>query len=98
MAAADEVSTSDDALFEARKQLLTTALGDIKGSIHANDQKVSAALVVNGLLLTSVVTVVTHTGTNVSSFQSRRISALRHRLTIGAGGSESCSWRASLTS
>ena len=52
---------SDLELHQARRQLLTTALGDVKGSIHANDQKVSAALVVNGLLLTSVVTVVTHT-------------------------------------
>jgi hypothetical protein len=52
---------SDVSLHEAKEQLLTTALGDVKGSIHANDQKVSAALVVNGLLLTSVVTVVTHT-------------------------------------
>jgi hypothetical protein len=55
------MSLSDERLYDAKKQLLTTALGDIKGSIHANDQKVSAALVVNGLLLTSVVTVVTHT-------------------------------------
>jgi hypothetical protein len=52
---------SDVSLHEAKEQLLTTALGDVKGSIHANDQKVSAALVVNGLLLTSVVNVVTHT-------------------------------------
>jgi len=52
---------NDISLHGAKEQLLTTALGDLKGSIHANDQKVSAALVVNGLLLTSAVTVVTHT-------------------------------------
>lgn len=52
---------SDVSLHEAKEQLLTAALGDVKGSIHANDQKVSAALVVNGLLLTSAVAVVTHT-------------------------------------
>ncbi len=52
-------SFGEGGAFDASKQLLTTAVGDIKGSIHANDQKVSAALVVNGLLMTSVVTVAT---------------------------------------
>jgi hypothetical protein len=50
---------ADDELYEDKRQLLTTAVGDVKGSIHANDQKVAAALVVNGLLFTGVVTVLT---------------------------------------
>jgi hypothetical protein len=50
---------ADDDLYEDKRQLLTTAVGDVKGSIHANDQKVAAALVVNGLLFTGVVTVLT---------------------------------------
>jgi hypothetical protein len=53
-------------------------VGDIKGSIHANDQKVSAALVVNGLLLTSVVTVVTRAGATY-----KKAHAWEHDLGIG---------------
>jgi hypothetical protein len=44
VASADE----PDELYDERKQLLTTAVIDGKGSIHANDQKVAAALVAKG--------------------------------------------------
>ncbi|HWC47950.1 MAG TPA: hypothetical protein VG448_03625 [Solirubrobacterales bacterium] len=42
---------------------MTQAIADIQGSIHANDSKSAAGLVVQGLLTTAVVTVVTHLGT-----------------------------------
>jgi hypothetical protein len=42
--------------------LLIQAIADIQGSIHANDNKSSAGLVVQGLLVAAVVTVVTHLG------------------------------------
>lgn len=42
--------------------LLTQAITDIQGSIHANDNKSSAGLVVQGLLAAAVVTLVTQLG------------------------------------
>lgn len=42
--------------------LLAQAISDIQGSIHANDSKSSAGLVVQGLLATAVVAVVGHLG------------------------------------
>lgn len=42
--------------------LLTQAIADIQGSIHANDNKSSAGLVAQGLLAAAVVTVVTNLG------------------------------------
>lgn len=79
MASADE----PDELYDERKQLLTTAVIDVKGSIHANDQKVAAALVVNGLLFTGVVTVLTHTEGVYSAAQAwqRSVGALLLALT-----------------
>lgn len=45
-----------------RIDLLKTAIADIQGSIHANDSKCSAALVVHGLLFAGVVTVASRLG------------------------------------
>jgi hypothetical protein len=42
--------------------LLAQAIADIQGSIHANDSKSAAGLVVQGLLATAVVTVVSRLG------------------------------------
>ena len=45
-----------------RRELLKAAIADIQGSVHANDSKCSAALVVHGLLFAGVVTVVSRLG------------------------------------
>jgi hypothetical protein len=45
-----------------RRQILSQAIGDIQGSIHANDSKSAAGLVVQGLLATAVVTLATRLG------------------------------------
>lgn len=47
---------------EPLRELLRQAITDIQGSIHANDTKSSAALVVQGLLATAVVTLISHLG------------------------------------
>jgi hypothetical protein len=45
-----------------RRDLLKAAILDIQGSIHANDSKCAAALVVHGLLFAGTVTVVSRLG------------------------------------
>ena len=47
---------------EAPRELLRHAIADVQGSIHANDSKSSAGLVVQGLLATAVVTLSTELG------------------------------------
>jgi hypothetical protein len=47
---------------DARRELLVNAIADIQGSIHANDSKSSAGLVVHGLLVTGVVALSTRLG------------------------------------
>ena len=47
---------------EARRELVRHALNDLQGSIHANDSKSSAGLVVHGLLATAVLTLVSRLG------------------------------------
>jgi hypothetical protein len=47
---------------DVRRQLLLASIADIQGSIHANDQKSSAGLVVHGLLFAGVLTVVANLG------------------------------------
>ncbi len=42
---------------EVRREVLAGAISDIQGSLHANDSKASAALIVHGLLFTGVLTV-----------------------------------------
>lgn len=44
------------------RELLRHAIADIQGSIHANDSKSAAGLVVQGLLATAVVTLSSHFG------------------------------------
>lgn len=46
----------------ARRDLLSAAVVDISGSVKANDQKASAALIVHGLLFAGVVTIVSRLG------------------------------------
>lgn len=45
-----------------RRELQLASIADIQGSIHANDQKSSAGLVVHGLLFAGVLTVVANIG------------------------------------
>lgn len=45
-----------------RRQLQLASIADIQGSIHANDQKSSAGLVVHGLLFAGVLTVAANIG------------------------------------
>lgn len=44
----------DEALKQRKQALVAQAIGDIQGSIHANDNKSGAGLVVHGLLATAV--------------------------------------------
>lgn len=53
---------TEDTSTRTRRQLLLAAIGDIQGSIHANDSKSAAVLIVHGLLFTGVMTVTSRLG------------------------------------
>src|SRR4051794_7709162 len=52
----------EDTIKQERRELLLHAIDDIQGSIHANDTKSSAGLVVHGLLATGVVALLSRLG------------------------------------
>lgn len=61
---------------EARHELLRAAIDDIQGSIHANDSKSAAALVVHALLATAVVALSTH----LDSLYDKATRTVQHML------------------
>jgi hypothetical protein len=65
-----------------RRTLVARAIADIQGSIHANDSKSAAGLVVQGLLATAAVTVASRLGSTYSA----GTEAAQILIKVGLGG------------
>jgi hypothetical protein len=50
-------ASTDPELYALRRELLNSAIGDVQGSIHGNDDKCAGALIVHGLLFAGTVSV-----------------------------------------
>src|SRR4051794_30203659 len=69
-------------LAAARRELLVNGVADIQGSIHANDSKSAAGLVVHGLLVTGVVALSSRLGPVYEN--ATHDAQIAIRLTLGA--------------